>query len=156
MAVVYGAIANGGYIVTPHLGQRVEDNEGRALQEFEAPRRRKVEIDARYRQAILDGLRQAAQGAGGTSTAVFEGFPVPIAGKTGTAERGPGRPNQSWYLSLAPAGNPQYVVATTFEGGGYGAETAAPAARKIWAALYNVRDDQREAERADARSGAVE
>lgn len=156
MAVAYAAIANGGYIVTPHLGQRVEDNEGRALQEFDAPRRRRVEIDARYRQAILDGLRQAAQGASGTSTSVFKGFPVPIAGKTGTAERGPGRPNQSWYLSLAPAGNPQYVVAVTFETGGYGAETAAPAARKIWAALYNVRDDRREAERADARAGAVE
>jgi penicillin-binding protein 2 len=156
MAVAYAAIANGGYIVTPHLGQRVEDSEGRALQEFEAARRRKLPIDPSYRQAILDGLRQAAQGAGGTSTSVFEGFPVPVAGKTGTAERGPGRPNQSWYVSLAPAGNPNYVVAVTFETGGYGAETAAPAARKIWAALYNVRDDRREAEQADAQSGAVE
>ena len=156
MAVAYAAVANGGYVVTPHLGQRVEDNEGRALQEFEAPRRRRLPIDASYRQAILEGLTQAAQGASGTSTSVFEGFPVPVAGKTGTAERGPGRPNQSWYMSLAPAGRPQYVVAVTFEAGGYGAETAAPAARKIWAALYNVRDDRREAERADAQSGAVE
>lgn len=156
MAVAYAAIANGGYIVTPHLGQRVEDNEGRALQEFEASRRRKLPIDASYRQAILDGLTQAAQGGGGTSTSVFEGFQVPVAGKTGTAERGAGRPNQSWYLSLAPAGNPNYVVAVTFEAGGYGAETAAPAARKIWAALYNVRDDRREAEQADAQTGAVE
>jgi penicillin-binding protein 2 len=156
MAIAYAAIANGGFIVTPHLGLRVEDNEGRALQEFEPARRRRLPIDAGYRQAILEGLTAAAQGPGGTSTSVLEGFPVPVAGKTGTAERGSGRPNQSWYLSLAPAGDPNYVVAVTFETGGYGAETAAPAARKIWAALYNVRGDERETERADAQSGAVE
>ncbi|MEX2196268.1 MAG: penicillin-binding protein 2 [Thermoleophilaceae bacterium] len=156
MAVAYATIANGGYVVTPHLGLRVEDDEGRALQQFEAPRREKVSIDARYRDAIMDGLRQAAQGAGGTSTTVFEGFPVPVAGKTGTAERGPSNPSQSWYMALAPADKPQYVVAVTFERGGYGAETAAPAARRILAALFNVRDDNREEAVAEARATAVE
>ena len=46
------------------------------------------------RQAILDGLRGAASAPGGTSTPVFATFPVDIAGKTGTAEKGarPRRP----------------------------------------------------------------
>ena len=147
MAVAYAAIANGGYLVTPHLGLRVEDDEGRALQQFETPPRRRVEIDAAYRDAIMDGLRLAAQGPGGTSTAVFAGFPIPVAGKTGTAERG-NNPSQSWYVALAPADRPQYVVAVTFERGGYGAETAAPAARKILAALFGVKNDERKQQEA--------
>ena len=86
----------------------------------------------------MEGLRLAASGPGGTSSSVFSGFPIPVAGKTGTAEKGIGRPDQSWYVALAPYPNPQYVVAVTFEQGGFGAETAAPAACKILASLYDV------------------
>jgi penicillin-binding protein 2 len=71
---------------------------------------------------------------------VFETFPVPIAGKTGTAETSSGI-DQSWYVALAPYPNPRYVVAATIEGGGFGADAAAPAARQILTALLNVEDD---------------
>ena len=94
MAVAYAAVANGGKVVRPHLGLRIEDASGRVLQELEPPTPRKLPIDASYRQAILEGLRGAASAAGGTSTSVFAGFPVPIAGKTGHGGEGPrpGRP----------------------------------------------------------------
>jgi penicillin-binding protein 2 len=143
MAVAYAAVANGGFIVRPHLGQRIEDSDGRAIQELEPGRRRRVKIDPAFRQAIMEGLRSAASDSGGTSADVFKGFPIPVAGKTGTAEKGAGRADQSWYLALAPYPNPRYVVATTFEQGGFGAETAAPAARKVLAALFDVRDKKK-------------
>ena len=41
-------------------------------------------------------------------------------------------------MALAPYPNPKYVVAVTFEAGGFGAETAAPAARQILAELFGV------------------
>ena len=69
---------------------------------------------------------------------MFEGFPIPIAGKTGTAEKGAGRADQSWYVALAPYPDPKYVVAVTDEAGGFGADTAAPMARPILAELFNV------------------
>ena len=97
---------------------------------------------AEYRQAILDGLRGAANDPGGTSTAVFEGFPIEIAGKTGTAEKGLGRADQSWYVALAPWPDPKYVVAVTDEAGGFGADTAAPMARLILAELFNVDENR--------------
>jgi penicillin-binding protein 2 len=100
-----------------------------------------VNIKPEYRKAILEGLRGAASAPGGTSEPVFKGFPVPVAGKTGTAEKGAGRADQSWYVALAPYPNPKYVVAVTFEAGGFGADTAAPAARKILAELFNVKGD---------------
>jgi penicillin-binding protein 2 len=139
MAVAYAAIANGGKVVTPRLGLRIEDSTGRPLQELAAPAARRVDVDPAYRDAILEGLRSAAHDPGGTSTPVFETFPVQIAGKTGTAETTSGI-DQSWYVALAPYPNPRYVVATTIEGGGFGAESAAPAVRQILTTLLDVHD----------------
>jgi penicillin-binding protein 2 len=139
MAVAYAAIANGGRVLRPRLGLRIEDATGRVLQELDAPTARRVNIKPEYRQAIMEGLYGAANAPGGTSTPVFEGFPIPVAGKTGTAEH-VGKPDQSWYVALAPYPNPRYVVAVTDEAGGFGAETAAPMARRILAELLDVKE----------------
>jgi penicillin-binding protein 2 len=142
MAVAYATIANGSKVVTPRLGLRIEDSAGRAIQDLDAPPARRVKINPAFRQAILDGLRGAASQPGGTSTPVFQGFPIPVAGKTGTAEKGLGRADQSWYVALAPYPDIKYVVAVTDEAGGFGAETAAPMARQILAALFGVKGDK--------------
>ena len=141
MAVAYATVANGGKVLRPRLGLRIEDATGRALQQLDAPTARRVKIADENRQAILEGIFGAANLQGGTSTPVFEGFPVPIAGKTGTAEW-TNRPDQSWYVALAPYPNPRYVVAVTDEAGGFGADTAAPMARLILSELFNVNEDQ--------------
>jgi penicillin-binding protein 2 len=140
MAVAYAAIANGGRVLRPRLGLRIEDATGRALQELDAPTARRVKVSKANRDAILEGLHGAASAPGGTSTPVFQGFPIPVAGKTGTAEKGLGRADQSWYVALAPYPNPKYVVAVTDEAGGFGADTAAPMARRILAALLDVKE----------------
>jgi penicillin-binding protein 2 len=142
MAVAYAAIANGGKVLRPRLGQRIENSAGQAEQNLEAPTARRLDIPADYRQAILDGIRGAASAPGGTSTSVFESFPIEIAGKTGTAEKGDGRADQSWYVALAPWPDPKYVVTVTDEAGGFGAETAAPMARLILAELFDVNEQQ--------------
>lgn len=138
MAVAYAALGNGGYVVTPHLGKGIDDSEGEAVQEIEQPSRRKLDLNPANVNAILGGLHEAAQGGGGTSYPVFNDFPRQIAGKTGTAEAGAGKEDQSWYVALAPYPNPRYVVAVTVEQGGFGAEAAAPAARQILAKLFNL------------------
>ena len=138
MAVAYSAIANGGRVVTPHIGMRVEANDGRILQQIEPGARRRINISSSTRAAIMQGLTAAANGPGGTSTAVFEGFPITVAGKTGTAERG-AQGDQSWYVAVAPANDPRIVVATTIERGGFGAEAAAPATRRILAAYFGIK-----------------
>jgi penicillin-binding protein 2 len=140
LAVSYAAVANGGFIVRPHLGERVEDADGRVIQEFNTPPRRRLDIKPAHRQAIMEGLRMAASAPGGTSTGVFKDFPIPVCGKTGTAEKGIGRADQSWYAGLAPCPNPRYVVVSTFESGGFGANTAAPAVRRIMAELFGVKN----------------
>jgi len=62
---------------------------------------------------------------------------VPVAGKTGTAQR-PGHPaDQSWYIVLSPYPDPKLVTAVTLEDGGFGADTAAPVACAILSHYYN-------------------
>ncbi len=138
MAVAYAGIATN-YKVKPHLAMRVDDSQGRAIQEFSTPSRTPLGIPPPFRQVIMDGLYGAANNPKGTSYDVFKDFPIKVCGKTGTAEKGIGRPDQSWYVLLAPCPNPKYVIAVTDETGGFGAATAAPDARRILAALYGIK-----------------
>jgi penicillin-binding protein 2 len=136
MAIAYAALGNGGKIVTPHVAMEVEDEAGRVLEEFEFGIRRKVEVDPGYRDAILEGLHLAAQEGEGTGVGVFGGFPIDIAGKTGTAERD-GYGDQSWFAALSPYPNPRIVTIATVEQGGFGAESAAPVVLDVLEALYD-------------------
>jgi len=135
MAIAYAALGNGGKIVTPHVGKEIEDAAGRVLKEFEPKVRRRVHIDPGYRTAILEGLHAAAQEGDGTAAGVFGGFPIEIAGKTGTAERR-GHGDQSWFAALSPYPDPRIVTIATVEEGGFGAESAAPVVLDILEAIY--------------------
>jgi penicillin-binding protein 2 len=109
------------------------------VQQIRKRPRRNVEFSKANQQAIMDGLRGAASEEGGTSADVFRGFPLPVYGKTGTAERGLA-PDQSWYAAYVPSPTRPIVVVTTIERGGFGAETAAPAARLILAEWFHLSD----------------
>jgi len=136
MAIAYAALGNGGTVVTPHVGKELTDAAGRVLREFGPKPQRQVKIAPGTRTAILEGLHDAAQGPEGTSYGIFGNFPVPVAGKTGTAQRA-GHADQSWYVILAPYPDPKIVTAVTIEEGGFGAESAAPAALQILEAYFN-------------------
>jgi penicillin-binding protein 2 len=139
LAVAYAAIANGGRVVTPHLGQQVEDGAGRQLEEIRKPAKRRVDFEVATLTAVRDGLRAAAMDPGGTSADVFSGFPYTVYGKTGTAERGL-EPDQSWYACYVDDPIKPIVVVVTVEKGGFGAEAAAPAARLILSKWFGVKD----------------
>jgi peptidoglycan glycosyltransferase len=72
------------------------------------------------------------------SNAAIDG--VRVAGKTGTAQQGGGRPPHAWFISFAPAEDPAVAVAVIIESGGGEAEIsgnrlAAPVAREVMAAV---------------------
>jgi penicillin-binding protein 2 len=154
MAIAYAALGNGGTIVTPHLGKEVQDAAGRVLKEIDPGPRRHVKINPEYRRLIMEGLHDVTTGPGGTATKAFEGFPIPVAGKTGTAERA-GHGNQAWFISLAPYPNPDVVTVVTIEEGGFGAETAAPANREILEAYFHkeLEKENKKGEAGEAEAG---
>jgi penicillin-binding protein 2 len=141
LATAYSAIVDGGRVPRPHLGMAVEDGLGRTVEEIHTPARRHVQIDPSYRAAIMEGLHRATSSKGGTSADVFAGFPRTVYGKTGTAERGLD-PDQAWYACYVPDKSRPIVVVTTIERGGFGAETAAPAARLILDEWFHLGDNQ--------------
>jgi penicillin-binding protein 2 len=141
LAVAYSAIANDGTIVRPHLGKAVQAGNGFPIHAITAPPRRHIELDQGDRRTILSGLERAADEQGGTSADVFKGWPkrYRVYGKTGTAERAP-NPDQAWYACFVDDPERPIVVVVTIEKGGFGAETAAPAARLILSKWFGVKD----------------
>ncbi|MBS1884425.1 MAG: penicillin-binding protein 2 [Actinobacteria bacterium] len=155
MAIAYAALGNDGTIVTPHLGKEVTDAAGRVLREIDPGPRRHVKFNQEYRRLIMEGLHLVTAGPGGTATEVFKEFPIPIAGKTGTAERGEPHRNQSWFISLAPYPNPNVVTVVTIEEGGFGAESAAPANKQILEAYFQHQLKKESEKETKAETGAA-
>jgi penicillin-binding protein 2 len=76
---------------------------------------------------------------GGTAYAVFRDFPIPVAGKTGSAQVG-SRPNNGVFVAYAPADDPQIAVAVAVEKGGSGS-TVAPIARDIIDLYFRTKEE---------------
>ncbi len=134
LAVAYSALANGGSVVRPHVASAVVSATGQVLRPLRFPATAHLHLTDAW--AIHQGLYDAAHAANGTSAAVFGSFPIPVAGKTGTAQT-PHGSDHSWYASWAPATNPRVVVVMLIEHGGFGVESAAPAAREIFSAFFH-------------------
>jgi penicillin-binding protein 2 len=157
MARFYAALANGGKLVTPYLVSAVEQPAGDGqlavtLDTFPpAPPQPIRNLDPQALAVVREGLLEATHDANGTSSGVFGSFPVPVAGKTGTAEKVvnlPGYPlghqeDQAWWCGWGPfdgssyitktgARRPPLVVCAVIENGGHGGVAAAPAALKVF------------------------
>jgi penicillin-binding protein 2 len=156
MARFYAALANGGNLVTPHLVSSIEQpgNDGSppvSLKAFPPRPPLPIKVDPQALSVVREGLYQATHDANGTSSGVFGSFPVPIAGKTGTAEKVvqlPGYPidhmeDQAWWCGWGPFDGNEHVtpggvkrapivVCALIENGGHGGAVAAPAALKVF------------------------
>ena len=149
MARFYALVANGGKLVTPHLLLDVEQpsanrQNGRVIPTPPPPAPEATNVDAQALSVVREGLYEATHSSLGTSSAIFSGFPVPISGKTGTAEKfiDPGDGflhtfNQSWWCGYGPSDSPDLVVCALIENGGHGGDAAAPAALKVFEQFFH-------------------
>ena len=136
LAVAYSALVNGGTVVRPHVANAIL--RGESVQRLRFKPVGHVKLKDVW--AIKEGLYMAAHSPAGTSASVFANFPVPVAGKTGTAETGRGDSDHSWYASWAPADHPKLVVVVLIAHGGFGAQAAGPAARDIYQAFFKLKN----------------
>jgi penicillin-binding protein 2 len=150
MARFYALLANGGKLVTPHLVSAIEQggpSKGPSqrplvLRRYQAPVK-ELNLDPGAISAIRAGLFDATHSSLGTSSSVFGQYPVPIAGKTGTAEthadsNGYAVPtNTSWWCGFGPYDSPSLVVCAVIEHGGFGGAVAAPSALQVFEEYFH-------------------
>lgn len=157
VANVMAQVANGGHRYKPYLVSKIVSPNGKVLKEFQPEETGTVSISEKNLNLIRNALRDVAL-PGGTAAATFEGFPVPIAGKTGTAEN-PHGDDHGWFVAYAPFNDPQIVVAVLIEQGGFGADSAVPIARKMLESYFNIPTQKNfadfYAEEEAAKSGVV-
>ena len=129
----YQAIANGGVLLRPTVGKELRSPDGTLVRTIEPEILSIIDLSPAELRSIQDGLERVVMEPGGTAVGAFSGFPlrdIPVAGKTGTAERKPRVP-YAWFAGYAPADDPRFVVVVSIEEGGGGSQTAAPIARRI-------------------------
>ncbi|WP_425058258.1 Peptidoglycan D,D-transpeptidase MrdA [Sporomusa carbonis] len=136
MASLISQVANGGHRYRPYLVSKIVSPDGETVKTFGPEELGTIKISDKNLDAIRSGLREVTAPSG-TAGYIFEGFPVPIAGKTSTAEN-PHGDDHGWFVAYGPYDNPTVAVAVIVEQGGYGSDSAAPIARKIMEAAFNL------------------
>ena len=133
MAMVAAGIANGGTVMRPYVVREVQGPDLTRLELAEP------EV---YREAVpretadqLTAMMETVVASGTGTSARIPG--VRVAGKTGTAQNAEGAAPHAWFISFAPAEDPQVAVAVIVENGGSagseatGGAVAAPIARSV-------------------------
>ena len=142
MVQLYAAIANGGTIYKPEVARAVVKPNGVIVKEF-LPQVMATDVLSKKASKFLHQALRAVV-TEGTAAGVFSGFPVTVAGKTGTGQDlgknkdGSLKGDTSWFSSFAPVEDPQYAVVMVVSQGGFGASVSAVGVRDIYAALYGV------------------
>jgi peptidoglycan glycosyltransferase len=126
MVEAAAAVANGGVLMSPHLGlEALKGN--RVVERLESPSSRRVmspEVAATMRDfmvSVIDNGQAAGVAMPG----------VKIGGKTGTAEISNDGTSHAWFIAFAPAEKPTIAVAVLVERGGRGGEVASPIAGQV-------------------------
>lgn len=138
MARLMAAIANGGFLVTPHLATTAgptsieTDGSTPVRPVFAHPEPQPIPgLHPETLAAIRAGLYDVVHDPHGTGYKTIRLPEVAIAGKTGTAEVGGGRPDHAWFAGYAPADQPRVAFAVVIEHGGSGGKVAGPIAKEF-------------------------
>ncbi|HSB25139.1 MAG TPA: penicillin-binding protein 2 [Burkholderiaceae bacterium] len=144
MAQAITTLAGGGERHRPHLVREVVDVVSGNKTEIAAEKVEPVPIKPEHMAVIRHALIGVT--VEGTSASSFRGAPYQSAGKTGTAQVVALKENEKYnaakvaehlrdhalYIAFAPADAPTIALAMVVENGGFGAQSAAPIARRVF------------------------
>ncbi|WHY18655.1 penicillin-binding transpeptidase domain-containing protein [Paenibacillus sp. G2S3] len=127
LAQYVATLANEGQRIKPQLVSKITDADGKVVKEFGREVIDEVTaFDKSYWTEIKQGMR--------SQVSAFSDFPYDFARKTGTSQqvaKGQIRDN-GVFIAYAPRNNPKLAVAVVIPEGGFGSQSAAPVARKIF------------------------
>ena len=138
------AIADDGRMRRPHLVANTRPRFDAPWQPLPQADPIRISDNAAHVRVVQEGMQMTTTGSG-TAARIFRGTPYLSAGKTGTAQvvnRGARavdprslplwKRHRGLYIGYAPADDPKIAIAIAVEGGGFGADSAAPIARKVF------------------------
>ena len=128
------AVANGGYLVTPHFLKEIIDDDGNVIETYGTDVKRQV-VSTEVCRTITDILEEGVATDGGARNAYTRGYKV--AAKTGTSEKKDKKDQYGEYtlsvgscIAFAPADDPQVAVLIMVDepsaGATFGSVVAAP------------------------------
>lgn len=143
MAQATAALADG-WLRRPHLVKDMRAGFAAEWTKVELLPPTRISDSPAHLQAVREGMIGTVHGPG-TATNIRAGLTYLVASKTGTAQvisrRGNAAVNprslpmhlrhRGLFIAYAPADAPTIAIAVAIEGGGYGASSAAPVARKV-------------------------
>ena len=142
LAQMYAAIANGGTILKPTIAKAIVKTDGTVIKEFKPEKLGVLPADKATIKFLHSSLREVV--ISGTGAGAFNSFPVPVSGKTGTAQvfgknpNGSTKADTSWFASYGPTNNPRFAVVMMVSQGGFGASVSGVGTRKIYETLFGV------------------
>jgi penicillin-binding protein 2 len=142
LAQMYAAIANGGTILKPTIAKAIVKTDGTVIKEFKPERLGVIPATKETIKFLHGSLREVV--ISGTGAGAFNSFPIPISGKTGTAQvfgrnpNGSAKADTSWFASYGPTNKPRFVVVMMVSQGGFGASISGIGTRKIYETLFGV------------------
>ena len=129
------AVANSGTVYNYTLLNKVTDSNGNLLTEYHPTVKNNVDVASSTWDAIHSGMRMVVE-----SHSEFDGFPIAVAGKTGTAQQVATRPNHALFVGYAPYEAPQISIATRIAYG-YTSSNAVDVSRKVLSYCFGVEDE---------------
>ena len=142
LAQMYAAIANGGTILKPTIAKAIVKTDGTVIKEFKPEKLGVIPATKETIKFLNGALREVV--VSGTGAGAFNSFPIPISGKTGTAQvfgrnpNGSAKADTSWFASYGPSNKPRFVVVMMVSQGGFGASVSGVGTRKIYETLFGV------------------
>jgi penicillin-binding protein 2 len=153
LANAFGALGNGGVLWRPRIIKQIETVDGKIVKAYPPEKKRVLPLTPAQIELIKQGLWGVVNEKGGTGSALRRPE-ADVAGKTGTSqvvglpqdEAGrrakiiSGRfKDHALFACFAPHKHPEIAVAVIVEHAGGGGAVAAPVARKIVDAYFNLK-----------------
>lgn len=136
MANYIATLANGGTRYRPYFASEIVAPDGQVERMVEPQVVEELNLKPETVAALRKGMYLVTQGEG-TAAYYFQGFPLKVAGKTGTAQNSQGA-DHGWFVGFAPYDNPEIAVAVLVEQGGHGGSAAAPVAKAMFEAYFGL------------------
>ena len=135
-AMIVSEVANGGIQYRPFIVNRIDNLDGTPYKIFAPEQVGTLAVSRSTLDLIREGMRNVTEESG-TAGSLFAGFPIQVAGKTGTAENF-GGVDHGWFVAYAPFDHPRIVIAVLVEQGGYGGVASGPIVKMMLEEFFHV------------------